>query len=72
MMATSRPTFCAASRTMRARSIWSCAVPWLKLRRTTLTPAWIMASSISGVLEAGPMVATILVTCWRMMGESGF
>jgi hypothetical protein len=39
MMATSRPVLRAASRTMAARSMWSCAVPWLKFSRTTLTLA---------------------------------
>jgi hypothetical protein len=41
--------------------MWSCAVPCEKFSRTTLTPARIMASSMSGSLEAGPRVATILV-----------
>ncbi|MNX45413.1 hypothetical protein D3C86_759270 [compost metagenome] len=66
MMATSRPALRAASRTMVARSMWSCAVPWLKFSRTTLTLARIICSSNSGVLEAGPRVATILVA-WRGM-----
>ncbi len=61
MMATSRPARCAASRTSVARSMWSCAVPWLKFSRTTLTPARIICSSSSGSLDAGPRVATILV-----------
>jgi hypothetical protein len=37
------------------------AVPWLKLSRTTLTPASIICSSRTGSLDAGPRVATILV-----------
>ena len=49
------------SRTSFARSMWSCALPWLKFSRTTLTPARIMRSSNAGSLEAGPRVATILV-----------
>ena len=61
MMATSRPARLAASRTIWARSMWSCAVPWLKLSRTTFTPARIISSKIWGVLDAGPRVATILV-----------
>jgi hypothetical protein len=64
MIATSRPALRAASRTMAARLMWSCAVPWLKFSRTTLTLWWIICSSSSGVLEAGPSVATILVA-WR-------
>ena len=41
--------------------MWSCAVPCEKLRRTTSTPARIIRSSTSGVDDAGPRVATILV-----------
>src|SRR3989338_3318566 len=66
MMATSTPARWAASRTMAARSMWSCAVPWLKFRRTTVTPARIIFSSIAGSLEAGPRVATILVALLSM------
>ena len=58
-----------ASRTKRARSTWSCALPWLKFKRTTLTPARIMASNKAGSLEAGPKVATILVAR-RVIRES--
>ena len=64
MIATSRPARLAASRTIGARSMWSCAVPWLKFSRTTLTLSRIICSSSSGVLDAGPSVATILVA-WR-------
>src|SRR5450830_220317 len=71
MMATSRPHRAAASRTMRARSIWSCALPCEKFRRTTSTPALNMRTRVSISLEAGPMVATILVarccTCVLMV-----
>ena len=66
MMATTQPARLAASRTSWARSTWSCALPWLKLSRTTLTPALIMASNIAGSLEAGPKVATILVAWFDM------
>ena len=45
----------------------SC-VPCEKFSRKMSTPARISASSISGVLVAGPMVATILV--WRMGSAS--
>ena len=61
MMATSLPTLAAISRTSVARSMWSCAVPCEKFRRTTSTPARMMRSSTSGALDAGPSVATILV-----------
>ncbi|MNT48629.1 hypothetical protein D3C72_1854200 [compost metagenome] len=54
---------------MRARSTWSCALPWLKLRRTTFTPERIISSSSAGSLEAGPKVATILVAR-RILGEA--
>jgi hypothetical protein len=47
--------------------MWSCAEPWLKLSRTTSTPARIMASSISGVFDAGPRVATM-----RVAGPTSF
>src|SRR5256885_568356 len=70
MMATSRPARWAASRTMVARSMWSCALPWLKFRRTTLTPSRTICSSSCGSLEAGPRVATILVarrTCMECL-----
>src|SRR3989344_618266 len=70
MMATSRPARWAAARTVAARSIWSCALPWLKFSRTTFTPARIMASSSAGSLEAGPRVATILVARRVGMGLS--
>ena len=66
MMATSRPARSDAARTRRARSMWSAAVPWLKLSRTTLTPARIMSSSSAGSLDAGPRVATIFVARWVM------
>jgi hypothetical protein len=36
-------------------------LPWEKFKRTTFTPARIIASSISAELDAGPRVATILV-----------
>ena len=39
----------------------SWALPWEKLRRNTLTPAWARSWIFSLVLEAGPMVATIFV-----------
>ena len=70
MMATSTPTRCAALRTKLARSMWSCAVPWLKLSRTTFTPARIICSSSCGLLDAGPKVATILVARCGMKDSS--
>ncbi|OQB76510.1 MAG: hypothetical protein BWX88_05346 [Planctomycetes bacterium ADurb.Bin126] len=70
MMATSRPARFAASRTSVARSMWSCALPWLKFSLTTLTPALIMAISRAGSLDAGPRVATILVARCGMKGIS--
>src|SRR2546427_3522364 len=48
----------------------SCALPWLKFRRTTLTPSRTICSSSCGSLEAGPRVATILVarrTCMECL-----
>ena len=61
MIATSLPALAATSRISVARSMWSCAVPCEKLRRITSTPARIIRSSISALLDAGPSVATILV-----------
>ena len=61
MIATSRPTRFATSRTSVTRSMWSCALPCEKFMRTTSTPARIIRSSTSGELDAGPRVATILV-----------
>src|SRR5574340_1176602 len=58
---TVRPRARASERTSSARWIWSSAVPWEKFRRTTSTPASTMRSRISGALDAGPRVATILV-----------
>jgi hypothetical protein len=61
MIATSRPNDRAESRTMRARSSWSAAVPCEKFSRTTSTPAASIRVSTSTELLAGPSVATILV-----------
>ena len=61
MIATSLPTLAATSRISVARSMWSCAVPCEKLRRITSTPARIIRSRTSALLDAGPRVATILV-----------
>src|SRR6266545_30427 len=71
MIPTSLPSFCAASRTWRARSTWSEASPCEKLRRTTTTPAASMRSSTSGSLQAGPRVATILVARSKRNSGSG-
>src|SRR5438034_2108934 len=68
MMATVHPRLCATSRTIRARSWWSLAAPCEKFRRTTSTPAAIIRVRTSGVLLAGPSVATIFVA--RCMEDS--
>src|SRR5687767_11921873 len=61
MIATRRPVVSAASRMRRM----SCACweksPCEKFSRATLRPARMRRASISGVSEAGPMVATTLV-----------
>ena len=44
-----------------SRSRWSSSGPWLRLRRTTSTPARSSASSRAGSSLAGPIVATIFV-----------
>ncbi|MCY1527026.1 hypothetical protein D9M68_620770 [compost metagenome] len=61
MRATKRPCLAAISRTSRARSRWSSALPCEKFRRATSRPARIIASMRSGVEVEGPRVATILV-----------
>ena len=70
MIATARPCSVLISRTRRARSMWSAAVPCEKLRRTTSTPARISRASVAGSLHAGPSVATIFVL--RGKGEPRF
>src|SRR5215469_12980389 len=61
MIATRRPTVFSAERMRLMRSAWLARSPCEKLSRATFRPARISRSSISGVSEAGPMVATILV-----------
>ena len=56
-----RPTSRSVSRTRRAHSrCWSC-VPCERFSRAPSTPARTSAESASGVEQAGPIVATILV-----------
>src|SRR3954454_21144814 len=59
--ATGRPARPAASRTSWAVAACCSCVPWLKFNRATSMPASIMRTSVSGLPEAGPMVATIFV-----------
>ena len=66
-MPTVRPNLAAAARMPSARALWSSAVPCEKFIRTTSMPACTMRSRTSGVDEAGPSVATILV--WRDMSS---
>ena len=65
MIATRWPVLLAAARTRLITSAWLEKLPWEKLSRATLTPAWINRANISGDSEAGPMVATIFVLCER-------
>ena len=51
----------ATSRTAASRCRWSSTGPWLRLSRTTSTPARTIASSRAGSSLAGPSVATIFV-----------
>ena len=60
-IATWRPARPAASRTRRAVSACSSALPWEKFRRATSIPASTMRARTSGSREAGPIVATIFV-----------
>ena len=62
----SRPRRWAISRTRRTVAVCSAALPCEKFTLTTLVPAASMRSRVSGLLEAGPRVATILVA--RIMG----
>ncbi len=59
--ATGRWSRAAMSRVARMTSRCSSWVPWEKFNRKTFTPARRRLSSLSGLREAGPMVATILV-----------
>ena len=59
--ATGRWSRAAMSRAARITSRCSSCVPWEKFSRKTFTPARMSFSSISGLREAGPMVATIFV-----------
>ena len=59
--ATGRWSRAPISRAARITSRCSSCVPWEKFSRKTFTPARTSLSSISGLREAGPMVATILV-----------
>ncbi len=59
----------AISRTLPITARCSSCVPCEKLRRKTSTPAWTSRSSCSGLREAGPTVATILVRRIPCPGE---
>src|SRR5215469_14474181 len=61
MIATRRPAASAAARMRWMRSACSERSPCEKLSRATFRPARMRRSSMSGVSEAGPIVATILV-----------
>ena len=66
------PSSSAILRTMLTRSMCSCAVPCEKLMRTTLTPARIMSRKTSSDVDAGPSVATILVSLMGLLCCVGF
>ena len=66
------PSSSAILRTVLTRSMCSCAVPWEKLIRTTLTPARIMSRKTSSDVDAGPSVATILVSLMGLLCCVGF
>src|SRR5262245_51228346 len=61
MSATGLPASFSASRTSCAVRAWSSWVPWDMLRRAPSIPAPISAATTSGLLDAGPIVATIFV-----------
>ena len=51
----------SSARMVAMRAAWSSCAPWLKFSRNTSAPPRNSRPSISGVLLAGPIVATILV-----------
>ena len=55
-----RPVSCSSSRSTAKRARWSSALPWLKFRRNTSTPAMNSPRTMSLSELAGPRVATIL------------
>ena len=61
MSAIGRPASFSALRTSSAVRAWSSCVPCDRFSRAPSMPASISAAIISGVAEAGPMVATIFV-----------
>ena len=61
MIATRRPAAFAAARTLPMARRWVSKSPWEKLSRAMFIPAPIICSNTIGELDAGPMVATILV-----------
>ena len=61
MMATRRPVSSAAARIRLTTSAWWENSPCEKFSRATFSPAQINRRSISGLSDAGPIVATIFV-----------
>src|SRR5882757_6596623 len=55
-----RPVSRSNSRRIAKRARWSSALPWLKLRRNTSTPARNSSRTMCAAELAGPRVATIL------------
>jgi hypothetical protein len=66
-----RPVSVSSVRMISTRARWSAALPWLKLRRKTSTPARNSRRTASGSELAGPSVATILALRVRRMMPSG-
>ena len=64
--ATGLPVFSAAALIFLITLPCSSKVPWEKLSLATFIPARIIFSSISGESDAGPMVHTSLVLCFRI------
>ncbi len=58
---TGKPVSSEAVRMLRMFSLCPSNVPWARLSRATFIPAWIIRTSTSHDLEAGPMVETIFV-----------
>ena len=65
MIAICRPVAAAAVRNRSMRARCSSKSPWRSSVAQRSCPARIICSSVSGLSQAGPIVATILVLCGR-------
>jgi hypothetical protein len=68
MMAICFPDFSASCRMSLMRFVWSFQSPWEKFSLAASMPARMSLAMIAGELDAGPMVAMILVRLRFDMG----